>query len=444
MKLSIILIIICFVGQDAISQSIRKNFQEMTQSERDELVNAFYQLRNGADLVDDLANFHNANFNSIHFNLPNSPQNDVFLAWHRRQIFELEQAMQNINGSLSIPFWDWTMDNTTNSPLWDNDFLGQFNSDWSLNRNLGGAGQLPSTSDVNSVQSITDWLTYSNTLERGVVHAGPHVWTGGIMSGGASPRDPVFYLHHGMIDKLWQEWEDANGSSSFQKTSLPRYDGTYTFDGQTLPSVNPNDIIDSKILGVFYADNQQAILEDYTVNNTYRSLENFYYQYKIEAGSNFIIPTGKNAKIESVNEILLKPGFHSQNGSSLSVKIDTDNNVNTSARSVKTTTYNNQKPFKKTDIKHNVYNQQVNLPLDEKYSIFPNPFFDELTILFDVKSGNNCSIEIFDLKGVKLYNKILTENQIHMINDIELKKGLYILKILENDNLIVIQKIYKY
>jgi len=87
----------------------------MTQSEKDALVSAFSQH---------MATFHNANFGDIHSNLPVNPQLDVFLAWHRRIIFEIEQAMQDINSSISIPFWDWTVDNSASSSLWGQDVSG--------------------------------------------------------------------------------------------------------------------------------------------------------------------------------------------------------------------------------------------------------------------------------------------------------------------------------
>ena len=82
----ILLISTLLFSLNAYSQSIRKNYQEMTQSEKDLLVNAFYQLRTGSDLIGDLAEFHADNFGiidsptPIHFNLPNNPERDVFLA----------------------------------------------------------------------------------------------------------------------------------------------------------------------------------------------------------------------------------------------------------------------------------------------------------------------------------------------------------------------------
>ena len=92
------------------SQSIRKNYNEMTQSEKDALVDAFVALKDG--LVADLATFHGNNFTEIHFNLPYpQPGNhlDVFFAWHRYQMWTMEHAMQAINPKITIPFWNWTL-----------------------------------------------------------------------------------------------------------------------------------------------------------------------------------------------------------------------------------------------------------------------------------------------------------------------------------------------
>ncbi len=35
------------------------------------------------------------------------------------------------------------------------------------------------------------------------------------MGGSRSPADPVFWLHHAMVDKLWADWERANTSAAF-------------------------------------------------------------------------------------------------------------------------------------------------------------------------------------------------------------------------------------
>lgn len=40
-----------------------------------------------------------------------------------------------------------------------------------------------------------------------VLHDGPHNWVGGIMATASSPEDPVFWLHHSNVDRLWAIWQ---------------------------------------------------------------------------------------------------------------------------------------------------------------------------------------------------------------------------------------------
>ncbi len=308
------------------AQSIRKDYREMTQSERDAFISALYSLRSGSNLFGDLANYHATEMQDIHFN--DAPR-DVFLAWHRRQILELEHGMQGINPRLSIPYWHWPTDNSASSDLWSQDFLGQFNGPWNLNRQLRGS--LPTQREIDNVQSISNFDNYTRTFERGNVHVAGHSWVGGTMSSMRSPNDPAFYLHHGMVDKLFQEWVEANNASAssdlYQRTDMPRYDGTYTFDGETLPSVDPDDIVDSRMFGVFYAENGRVNMNNYSVTNNDHDEETFYYQFRIDAGNNFTVPADRTATIESVNEIRLEPGFFAAPGSTFNALIDRDNNV---------------------------------------------------------------------------------------------------------------------
>lgn len=430
----ILLPLLFMITMSTTAQSIRKNYQEMTQSERDALVSAFHQLRAG--LINDLATFHNNNMNLIHWNLRNNrPQSDVFLAWHRMQIFEVEKAMQSINPKISIPFWDWTSDRSSeNDLLWGEDFLGQFESDpnWNINRVFDGNVTLPTVSDVSNIQSETNWLAYSEILEGGV-HVTPHVWVGGTMATGVSPRDPIFYLHHGMIDKLWQEWVEANGitpnSNIYEITSLPRY-----------PSVNPDDIVDSRVFGIFFAENQLVQMNNYTVRNVHNTQETFYYQYTIEAGNNFVIPSGKNAKFESMNEIVLNPGFHAQQGSGFIAKIDVDNNINTDARlaSGKEST---QKPFENIDILNNAYDQE-SFKNEMALKLYPNPSKDYLTIEFD-NPCIACEYELFDIRGLRVLDRDLIKDKKMEIDLNHLESGVFLLRIYQGKELVSSKKFIK-
>lgn len=454
MKKGILLIALVITGYIANSQSIRKNYLEMTESEKSALVNAFFQLRNNGDLINDLALFHGNFFNfdnsidptlpDIHFNLPDEPERDIFFPWHRMQIFEVEQAMQELNPLLSMPYWNSTTDQSLNSPLWDENFLGQFNEAWTLARTPGAIGALPTPEALSTVEAISDFLTFSNEVERGPVHEGAHRWTGGIMSANISPRDPVFYLHHTFIDKVWHDWQELFNSSSYISTSMIRYDGNYTFNGQVIPAVNPNNIVDSRTLGVFYASDQQAILDEYTVSNTYNNQETFYYQYDIEVGSNFYVPTGKDASVISHNKIVLKPGFLAEDGSNFVARIETGESAMLAAAPNQTNSpAYNTKAFSAVRIIENAYNPENKTLAGFDFNTYPNPFNNQLQIQLD-KKLEIIEVIITDLPGKVHYRGIFRNTAFINLTDLGIvSNGLYILQLSSGDYPIGSKKILK-
>lgn len=422
------------------SQSIRKNYREMTENERVDLVNAFYQLRLGEDLIADLADFHSDFFDfdngegsavDIHRNLPDEPENDIFLAWHRRQMFEVEQAMQDINENISIPYVDWLLDDAPNSPVWDDDFMGQFDEDWNLNRDLGRLSRLPTSDDVEDILANgPDYYLFSNDMERGFIHAGPHTWIGGIMGGRSSPGDPVFYLHHSYIDKLWHDWEEIHQGSVFIRSDMLRYDGTYVFDSETLPSVNPNDMINTRNLGVFYANNQLAILDNYVVRNIHRTLEKFYYQFTIQTQDDFIVPANANCQMESLNEIVLRPGFLAESGSNFLASIDNSDPSKSGINKI----IRNQIPFDhdESDL-INIYGLVEENDLNGQLtSIHPNPFQSEF-LIENLVEGESYEVAIYSSIGNLIYKKntevVNATGSSRIIGLQSLKPGIYLVVI---------------
>ena len=42
-------------------------------------------------------------------------------------------------------------------------------------------------------------------------HNHAHAWVGGIMNNtSTSPTDPIFWMHHAEVDRLWEIWRQAN------------------------------------------------------------------------------------------------------------------------------------------------------------------------------------------------------------------------------------------
>lgn len=198
-----------------------------------------------------------------------------------------------------------------------------------------------------------------------------------------------------------------------------RYNGTYQFNGTTLPLVNPNEIINSKSLGVFYANNRLAKLSNYTVSNTYNPVEDFYYQFLIEVSNNFIIPSNTNCKIESVTEITFKEGFEAKAGSIFVAKIDTQTNKSFFPKHENQITQNTIS-FDSIDVIENVVFNELDIedPDNLILNYFPNPFFDRITINLkkEIQSGR---ILIFNALGIAVTEEII--NISNYIDIIEIK-----------------------
>ena len=41
-----------------------------------------------------------------------------FLPWHRRFLLGFERALQEVDASVALPYWDWTADRSQRSSLW--------------------------------------------------------------------------------------------------------------------------------------------------------------------------------------------------------------------------------------------------------------------------------------------------------------------------------------
>lgn len=62
---------------------------------------------------------------------------------------------------------------------------------------------------VNEIQNSKDYDSYRRTLESGP-HGAIHSAVGGDLGPATSPNDPVFFLHHAQIDRLWWLWQQKD------------------------------------------------------------------------------------------------------------------------------------------------------------------------------------------------------------------------------------------
>ena len=206
----------------------------------------------------------------------------VFLPWHRLFLLRLEQDLQNIlqRPDFGLPYWDWAKDRQLTSTLWRADWLGTARGRVTSgrigalrvrltgNRSLVAGGflqahqprpierqggldstfrQLPRKSDVAACLLEEDYDLaafdigadgFRNHVEGWApsppgLHNLVHVWVGGDMAPATSPNDPLFYLNHCNVDRIWETWMTRAGSRGY----VP--DGTEA--GGNVPGHNLND-----------------------------------------------------------------------------------------------------------------------------------------------------------------------------------------------------------
>jgi tyrosinase len=173
--------------------------------------------------------------------------NDVeFLHWHRHYIrfFEKICAALCENPNFTLPYWNWSKNSgLIPAPFFDRPELnvehwndpGQYDGaawgpvDTVGRRGLdkshglisdpirGGPFTLAAVNGLKTLPTIDDfWPALMgnphNTAHRlvGATRTGK----GGHMGDGLSPLDPIFWLHHCMVDRVWAEWQRSGHVTS--------------------------------------------------------------------------------------------------------------------------------------------------------------------------------------------------------------------------------------
>lgn len=167
-----------------------------------------------------------------------------FLTWHRAYMKAFEKALQCVDSDIMLPFWDWSSGPTTGvpaacgSPTYvnrDGDTVPNPLYSGPIATAAGGgttsrganidttsfAGA--STSAQNAMSSAT-YDSFQNSLNG--PHGSVHVWTGGDMGSVASAGfDPIFFLHHCNVDRIWWNWQQTNPG-----VAMPANEATHDLD----------------------------------------------------------------------------------------------------------------------------------------------------------------------------------------------------------------------
>jgi polyphenol oxidase len=211
-----------------------------------------------------------------------------FLAWHRAYISVTERKIRQISGddSFTYPYWNWSSDRlipeayarqgsplanavrfARSSPPGLTDGEVGYRPDDPVLKKLGVVGlgsksfEAKTRGDIRfsfgGIARPNPGNAFGNNAIEGTPHGPVHNYVGG---GGdmsdfeTAARDPIFFAHHGNLDRLWETWRAVPG----HKATEPQVDAfkqhSFVFqwlDGAPI-EVPMSDILDTTKLGYTY------------------------------------------------------------------------------------------------------------------------------------------------------------------------------------------------
>lgn len=221
----IVLPVAPLVGTVRVMVRVRKNANSLTAGERDRFVAAFALLNTSGRF---------ANFRDMHTNV-SSPQAHGapgFLPWHRAYLLDLEREIQDIDASVALPYWRFDL---ASPNIFTRDYLGESDPGGTVLFSATNPMQFWATDGAvginrrpffNTATAPPGLRTEAQTLAlggpnnlyrlfrsmEGNPHGSAHTSFGGFISSIATAaKDPLFFLLHCNVDRLWAKWQRLNG-----------------------------------------------------------------------------------------------------------------------------------------------------------------------------------------------------------------------------------------
>jgi tyrosinase len=284
--------------RSANAATVRKDASTLTDQERADFVNAVLALKNKYEdgstisVYDEFVLLHQAAMtdHDIHVG-------PAFFPWHRELLDLFERELQTINPQVTIPYWNWAVDNQTTSKIWKSDFMGGDGDprdnyivksgpfrqgQWTLitdgpdlRRSFGvNVSSLPTADDEQTALGISNYdvspydsgVSISDSFRNFMLgwnsptieperHNKVHNWVGGSMLTESSPNDPVFWLVHANMDRIWSAWESQHGDL-YPDSGAP--DGENLNDQMPYLGVTPASVLSESDLGYSYDTEQSS------------------------------------------------------------------------------------------------------------------------------------------------------------------------------------------
>jgi len=161
-------------------------------------------------------------------------RNWLWLPWHRAYLSYFERICRKLTGdnNFALPYWNWNTRPAVPDPFWDTS-SSLFDSNRGVTQSDQADSSYIGTSVLNGILSEPSFELFASArplagqnlhfpihgeptegLLEGTPHDHIHGFVGGDMGAFISPRDPVFYTHHCMVDCMWNHWNVDLGNAN--------------------------------------------------------------------------------------------------------------------------------------------------------------------------------------------------------------------------------------
>ncbi|MBI3819446.1 MAG: tyrosinase family protein [Planctomycetes bacterium] len=197
--------------------TIRKEAGTLSVAEQNTYINAIkHMLATPSNPYGKLVSIHGNMMHNMHG--MNAVGTQRFLSWHRAYLLHFEKKLHAIDSNAFIPYWDWTKHKAV--PAWMNAFTPTVKIPGTgaviVKRNTS----IPAIINISSIMALTNYTDFTDQLENGP-HGEVHMEVG-VVNGHAeamakimvSPSDPIFWMHHAQIDRIWSQWQTNHPSEN--------------------------------------------------------------------------------------------------------------------------------------------------------------------------------------------------------------------------------------
>lgn len=190
----------------------------------------------------------------------------LFLPWHRAYLYYFERICQTLSGNpdFALPYWDWTNPKTRKIP---DLFLKEplLHDRPGIEEILEARDEMVGQGVINDLLTEQDFWGFvgrdpcTSAVASGRLESTPHDhihnFIGGDMQYTVSAAfDPIFWLHHANVDRLWVKWMRAKGTPQHKEWSAKIVDGFYNPDDTQAPGKMVGEIVSTYDLGYRYDD----------------------------------------------------------------------------------------------------------------------------------------------------------------------------------------------